>query len=500
MTGGEDMTLTYQSTRCDITATPAEAILEGLAPDGGLFVCPDIEKTGFDWEACVAEDYRDQASRIISALLPGLGDARSLVEESYLGKFENDDIAPTVRVGDLYVTELYHGPTSAFKDVALSVLPQLIRRGKEMSGISRETLILTATSGDTGKAALEGFSDVPGTRIIVFYPSDGVSDIQKAQMVTSNGGNVLVCAVRGNFDDCQSEVKRAFSGIPADLLSSTGAELSSANSINIGRLVPQIAYYFSSYSKLLTDGAVRPGEAIDFTVPTGNFGDILAGYYAKCLGLPIGTLVCASNSNNILTDFLNTGTYDTGRKFICTTSPSMDILVSSNLERLLFHASGNDTELVRSLMSSLSSEGRYEAGNDIMSAIRKTFRGYFADECDVSGTIGRYWKEHSYLCDPHTAVALKCAERYLTESGSERKMIVLSTASPYKFPGTVLSAIGGPVPGDGAGMLAELNRITGIPIPAGLKDVLDRPVLHRDLIEPDRIEEYVISKLKRWET
>ena len=317
----------YQSTRSSIKASPAEAVLKGLAPDGGLFVYPYIRELDFDWRSCVGKDFRAQSAMILSALLPGLGDESDIVERSYRDKFENDDIAPAVKVGEMYVTELYHGPTSAFKDVALSVLPRLINCGKKTTGSSSETVILTATSGDTGKAALEGFSNVPGTKIIVFYPSEGVSAVQKAQMVTSSAENVAICAVEGNFDDCQTGVKKAFTSIPQDLLDGLGKELSSANSINIGRLVPQIAYYFSTYSQLISNGAIEPGDEIDFTVPTGNFGDILAGYYAKLLGLPIGTLVCASNSNSILTDFLNTGVYDTHRELLKTTSPSMDILV-----------------------------------------------------------------------------------------------------------------------------------------------------------------------------
>ena len=488
----------YQSTRSSIKASPVEAILKGLAPDGGLFVYPQIRDLDFDWMSCVTKDFRSQSAMILSALLPGFGDESSIIEESYRNKFENDDIAPTVKAGSLYVTELFHGPTSAFKDVALSVLPRLISRGKEVTGSSSETVILTATSGDTGKAALEGFSNVPGTRIIVFYPSEGVSAVQKAQMVTSSAENVEVCAVEGNFDDCQTGVKKAFTSIPQDLLDGLGNELSSANSINIGRLVPQIAYYFSTYSRLVSDGAIEPGDVIDFTVPTGNFGDILAGYYAKLLGLPIGTLVCASNSNSILTDFLNTGVYDTHREFLKTTSPSMDILVSSNLERLLFHACGNDPEHVSSLMASLSDAGRYEINSGMLSAINDTFRGYYASEEEVSDTIGRVWKDHHYLIDPHTAVAWCCAGKYLSDRGSVRKMAVLSTASPFKFPAAVLNALRQDSGGDDFDLLDELSRLTGQPIPKNLASLKTAPVIHIDSVSPDDISNYVISKLKNW--
>ncbi|MBQ5342387.1 MAG: threonine synthase [Oscillospiraceae bacterium] len=488
----------YQSTRSSIKASPAEAVLKGLAPDGGLFVYPYIRELDFDWRSCVGKDFRAQSAMILSALLPGLGDESDIVERSYRDKFENDDIAPAVKVGEMYVTELYHGPTSAFKDVALSVLPRLINCGKKTTGSSSETVILTATSGDTGKAALEGFSNVPGTKIIVFYPSEGVSAVQKAQMVTSSAENVAICAVEGNFDDCQTGVKKAFTSRPQDLLDGLGKELSSANSINIGRLVPQIAYYFSTYSQLISNGAIEPGDEIDFTVPTGNFGDILAGYYAKLLGLPIGTLVCASNSNSILTDFLNTGVYDTHREFLKTTSPSMDILVSSNLERLLFHACGNDPEHVSSLMASLSGTGRYEIGSAMLSAVNDTFRGYYASEEEVSDTIGRVWKDHHYLIDPHTAVAWCCAGKYLSERGSVRKMAVLSTASPFKFPAAVLNALGYDPDGDDFGLLDELSRITGQPIPKNLASLRTAPVIHKDTVSPDGISDYVISKLKNW--
>ncbi|MBR5979297.1 MAG: threonine synthase [Oscillospiraceae bacterium] len=488
----------YQSTRSSIKASPVEAVLKGLAPDGGLFVYPQIRDLDFDWRSCVTKDFRSQSAMILSALLPGFGDESSIIEDSYRDKFGNDDIAPTVRAGSLYITELFHGPTSAFKDVALSVLPRLISHGKEMTGSSSETVILTATSGDTGKAALEGFSNVPGTRIIVFYPSEGVSAVQKAQMVTSSAENVEVCAVKGNFDDCQTGVKKAFTTIPQDLLDSLGKELSSANSINIGRLVPQIAYYFSSYSHLLAEGAIDLGDGIDFTVPTGNFGDILAGYYAKLLGLPIDTLVCASNSNSILTDFLHTGVYDTHREFLRTTSPSMDILVSSNLERLLYHSSGNDPEYVSALMTSLSNNGSYIISPEMLSAINRTFRGYHASEKEVADTIGSVWKEHHYLIDPHTAVAWCCAGKYLSENGSGRKMVVLSTASPFKFPRAVLEALGHDGSSDDFSLLDELSRVSGQQIPENLASLRTALVLHEDIVSPEGIRDYVISKLKNW--
>ena len=329
----------YQSTRNHaLTASPAAAVLRGIAPDGGLYMPEAIPV--LDWQSLMKEDTLTMSARILSALLPDYEDMPALVRRGYAGKFETEDLTPLVSVGDRYVLELFRGPTSAFKDVALSLLPQLISQARDMEGIEDEMLILTATSGDTGKAALEGFRDVPGTKIIVFYPHGGVSAVQQAQMVTQEGGNVKVCAVRGNFDDTQTGVKRIFASCDEEDL--PGVRLSSANSINIGRLAPQIVYYFKAYADLVRSGRIRVGDKVHFCVPTGNFGDILAGYFAKRMGLPVGRLICASNRNDVLTDFLSTGVYDKRRTFYKTTSPSMDILVSSNLERLLSLLTGDD--------------------------------------------------------------------------------------------------------------------------------------------------------------
>jgi len=488
----------YQSTRSNIKATPAEAVLKGLAPDGGLYVYPGISELGFDWKKCVSQDFQTQSAMILRTMLPGFGEEKALLEESYRGKFEKGVIAPTVKVGDMYVTELFHGPTSAFKDVALSVLPRLITRGKEITGDSRETVILTATSGDTGKAALEGFADVPGTKIIVFFPSEGVSDVQKAQMVTTAGGNVKVCAVDGNFDVCQAGVKNTFASMPAGILKELGIELSSANSINIGRLVPQIAYYFSSYSSLVNLGAITCGDEIDFTVPTGNFGDILAGFYARELGLPIGQLVCASNSNNILTDFINTGIYDRNRPFFRTTSPSMDILVSSNLERLLYHVSGNDCEYVVGLMRDLSDRGNYRVSDRMSEYIRSVFPGAFSSEKDVRETIRSVWHDYRYLCDPHTAVAWDCACKTAADRRTNNKMVVLSTASPFKFPRAVLDSLGEDTSGDDFSLLRRLSDISGLDAPRNLAVLKDKEVLHRDIIAGSSIKDYVEFTLRNW--
>lgn len=488
--------MNYQSTRSKITTSPLKAVLEGIAPDGGLYIMPDMASLSFDWESCLENTSFGMAEQILSALLPDCAGMGELVKKAYSGKFETDDLTPLVRVGDDFVLELFRGPTSAFKDVALSMLPQLITAGRSQLDIKDETVILTATSGDTGKAALEGFHDVEGTRIIVFYPDGGVSPVQRAQMVTQSGKNVKVCAVKGNFDDCQRGVKETFAAINASgILEGSGLKLSSANSINIGRLAPQVVYYFIAYSELIKRGEIKKGEKVDYVVPTGNFGDILAGYFAKLLGLPVGRLVCASNSNNVLTDFLNTGVYDRRREFFRTTSPSMDILVSSNLERLLYLAAKGDTEKVAGYMRELSSNGIYKIDDDMLAFIQKDFAAYCADETATAETINKVWNEKHYLADPHTAVALYACEKYKAEYSEGRMTVVLSTASPYKFPAAVLSAIGGDCSGDEFAQMERLSAISGTPVPKGLSGLKEREVLHSDVIEQNGVLEYVKAQL-----
>lgn len=486
----------YQSTRSKIEASPSEAVIKGIAPDGGLFIMPDMDSISFDWQTCLKKSSIGMAEMILGALLPDYDNMGELVKKAYTGKFETEELTPVVKVGDSFVLELFRGPTSAFKDVALSMLPQLITAGREKNGIKDKIVILTATSGDTGKAALEGFHDVEGTGIIVFYPADGVSPVQKAQMATQEGKNVAVCAVRGNFDDCQRGVKETFAEISSNgMLEGKGVRLSSANSINIGRLAPQIVYYFIAYSKLLEAGEIALGDEIDFVVPTGNFGDILAGYYAKLLGLPVGRLVCASNANNVLTEFLNTGAYDRRRAFVRTSSPSMDILVSSNLERLLYLASGGDCEKVSQLMKALSEDGVYKIDGAMLDNIRSVFSAYCCDEAQTEETIGAVWNEHRYLCDPHTAVAFCAAKQYSQTEKSGRRTVILSTASPYKFPAPVLRAIGGEISGDEFEQMEKLCSMTGYPVPKNLSGLKERRVLHEEVIERDEITAYVSRKL-----
>ncbi len=478
----------YHSTRGGAPAVDsAQAVLTGLASDGGLYLPQALP--AFDWQKCIASDTLSQATQILTAFLPDIGDMEGLVRKAYQGKFETEELTPTVKVGPFTVLELFRGPTSAFKDVALSMLPQLMTAAKSAKGVQEDILILTATSGDTGKAALEGFKDVPGIRICVFYPDGGVSQVQRRQMVIQEGENVAVCAIRGNFDDAQTGVKNVFAACAGKELP---FRLSSANSINIGRLAPQITYYFKAYRDLLDRGQIELGDEVNFSVPTGNFGDILAGYLAKKLGLPVGKLICASNANNVLTDFIRTGTYDRMRPLHKTLSPSMDILVSSNLERLLYLMSG-DTELVAKLMKQLSEEGVYTVPAELLQKIQTEF---WAGCCDDEGgktAIAEVFKDHGYLCDTHTASGWAVAEDYVNQTGDKRPMVVLSTASPYKFPAAVLSAIGGACSGDEFTQMEHLEEMTGVAIPKNLANLRQKPEKHTGVIDKERMLEYVLK-------
>ena len=478
----------YHSTRNNqLRADSAQAVLEGLAADGGLYVPEALP--GFDWKACLQGSAMEMSTAILSALLPEIPDMAGLVKKAYTGKFATEELTPTVAVGDFHVLELFHGPTSAFKDVALCMLPQLLTAARTVKGVKEDILILTATSGDTGKAALEGFKDVDGIKICVFYPDGGVSQVQRAQMVTQEGSNVAVCAVHGNFDDCQTGVKNVFAACrEMDL----PFALSSANSINIGRLAPQIMYYFRSYRDLLDAGTITMGEEVNFSVPTGNFGDILAGYFAKLLGLPVGKLICASNANNVLTDFIRTGTYNRLRPLLKTTSPSMDILVSSNLERLLYLLSG-DTALVAELMTKLNQEGSYTVPADLLQKIQAEFTAYYCDDARAEEIMGRVYRECGYLRDPHTASGWAAAEDYIAETGDLRAMVVLSTASPYKFPVAVLTAIGGDTSGTEFQQMDRLSEITNVPVPENLAGLLGKEEKHTGVIEKDAMLEYVLN-------
>ena len=478
----------YHSTRSEcVRADSAQAVLDGLAPDGGLYM-PDAIPS-FDWKQCLTGTSLDMSCQILSALLPDIPNMPQLVKNAYTGRFETAQLTPTAAVGDFHVLELFRGPTSAFKDVALCMLPQLLTAAKAVKGMDKDILILTATSGDTGKAALEGFHDVPGVRICVFYPYGGVSQVQRAQMVTQEGSNVAVCAVRGNFDDAQTGVKNIFAACRDRELPFA---LSSANSINIGRLAPQVMYYFRSYRDLLDAGKIRLGDPVNFSVPTGNFGDILAGYLAKRLGLPVGRLICASNENNVLTDFLATGTYDKRRPLLKTTSPSMDILVSSNLERLLYLLSG-DTGLVRRLMEQLNTQGFYTVPEELQKKLQAEFSWGWCDDARAGEIIGRVFRDHGYLCDPHTAAGWAAAQDYTTKTGDTAPMVVLSTASPYKFPAAVLSAIGGSTQGDEFQQMARLCSLSGVPIPKNLAGLQGKAERHTGVISKEDMLSYVLN-------
>ena len=481
----------YHSTRdASISATADAAILRGISPDGGLYVPAQFNK--IDLDSLMGMTACELFAHILENLLDGYeeGEMYDIVKKGYLGRFETEDITPTVKAGDMYFLELFRGPTSAFKDVALSLLPYFVTRAARKEGVNDEIRILTATSGDTGKAALAGFADVPGTSITVFYPYGGVSEIQRRQMCTQPGNNVRVCAVRGNFDDAQTGVKKVFGDKALnDRLNAKNIRLSSANSINLGRLAPQVAYYFKSYIDLVRRGDIKMGDEINFTVPTGNFGDILAGQYAREMGLPVGKLVCASNKNNVLTDFLTTGTYDRRREFYKTASPSMDILVSSNLERCLHLMSGGDCALVKELMEKLNTEGVYTAPESVMANFRAGFAAGCADDEAAFRTIRDTWRNDHYLIDTHTAVGASAAKEYIRNTGDSRPMVVLSTASPYKFAGDVLAALG-ENGFEGFAALDRLNELTNVPVPKNLAALRGLEEVHKDVVEISGIPEY----------
>lgn len=481
----------YISTRNrSVKASPSRTILDGLAPDGGLYVPEDLNELSVDYRQVIAHDYRGMARIIFGKFFPDFGDELigKIVDRSYEGKFTEPEIVPLVKVGGGHILELFHGPTCAFKDVALSALPNLMTEAAKLNDFKDEILILTATSGDTGSAALTGFFDVPGTKIIVFYPYGGVSETQRLQMVTQTGANTEACAVRGNFDDAQNGVKKIFRDIPEP---APGVSLSSANSINTGRLVPQIVYYFAAYRSLLANGEIKDGDKVDFTVPTGNFGDIMAGYFAKSMGLPVGRLICASNRNDVLTEFLETGRYNRKREFYKTDSPSMDILVSSNLERLLYYICG--AEKTAAYMKDLSEKGEYTISSDELAHIRETFVGVSCDDDEGARATGNLFDKDGYLMDTHTAVAWAAYEK-LGKSGYAGMNVVLSTASPYKFTRAVLEALGEhPAESDEKNM-DKLEKLTGIEIPPALRGIFERDVIHTDVIDREKMEEYVSER------
>jgi len=490
----------YYSTRGSKDAkTAAQAVIQGISPDKGLFVPDHIPQLPFSLEDMIGKPYRETAFAVIRSFFTDYTDdeIRHCVDNAYDKKFEAPEIVPLVKAGGAYFLELYHGRTAAFKDMALSILPYLLTTAMKKEKEDKKIVILTATSGDTGKAALEGFADVPGTEIIVFYPNDGVSRIQERQMTTQEGQNTHVFAIRGNFDDAQTGVKKIFNDSAfAEELAAMGCRLSSANSINIGRLIPQVAYYVYSYVKLLENGAVRAGDNINIVVPTGNFGNILAAYYAWEMGVPVGRLICASNENKVLTDFINTGVYDAKREFHLTNSPSMDILISSNLERLLYHLSGKDGAEINALMRSLETDKKYEVNAKIREGLISRFYAGFATVAETNAAIGRMYAENGYLMDTHTAVAYKVYEDYVKSTGDMTPTVIASTASAYKFADSVAASIGLPVEEDGFANIRALHVKTGVKIPAGLKDLETKKIRHSGVLDTGEMKNAIRDSLK----
>ncbi len=486
----------YLSTRGGEPVGAAEAIVRGISPSGGLYVPETYPKIEVDSSA--RGSYQSTALRIMRAYLPEMNEKklREMIDAAY-ASFDTADVTPLVKLNEREsVLELWHGPTMAFKDVALQMLPHLMRESLRLTGEQKNVYILVATSGDTGKAALEGFKDVEGTRVLVFYPHGGVSQAQRLQMVTQDGANVDVCAVRGNFDDAQTGVKKIFASKDvANELAETGWRLSSANSINFGRLLPQIVYYFTSYETLLARGEIQLGEAINFCVPTGNFGDILAGEYARRMGLPVNRLICASNRNNVLTDFFASGVYDDNRPFFKSMSCSIDILISSNLERLLFELAGRNERAVCEWMRTLKEKGMYALPKEALDELQKTFAAGWCTEEDTLSTIRRTYEKTGYLMDPHTAVGQCVYERYAARTGDKTKTVLLSTANPHKFATHVLSAF--ETTGEDDFINAErLHAMTGTKIPAGISGLLGKPEVHLDVCELKDMAKRVVAPAK----
>ncbi len=493
----------YNSTRnSSVKVSSAEAITQGISAEGGLFVPESIPEITFDDIKKIGEmKYADRAAFVFSKFLTDFTEAEIhyCTDNAYSTKnFESDSIAEIAHLFDgTYMLELWHGPTCAFKDMALQILPYFLTTSVKKINLDKKIVILVATSGDTGKAALEGFKDVEGTSILVFYPEDGVSPMQKRQMKTQEGSNVGVCALKGNFDDCQTGVKKIFTD--ADVkkqLDDNGMMFSSANSINWGRLVPQIVYYISSYAELVKDGEITLGEKVNIVVPTGNFGNILAAYYAKHMGIPVNKLICASNINNVLTDFINTGVYDRNRHFYPTVSPSMDILISSNLERLLYIMTGKNDTLISEWFGKLSTEGKYEVSDDVKAKLNEEFCAGFCDDEQTKATIHEIYEKYSYTCDTHTAVAVKVYEDYKKSTGDTTKTIIASTASPYKFSAAVLEAIEGKTSDiseyEKVDRIAELSDI---PVPSALADLKNKPERFNDVIDKNDQKAYVLKTL-----
>ncbi len=494
--------MNYTSTRNDsLSVSSAFAIANGISEEGGLFVPTDIPKVNAEFiDSLVPLTYIERARKVLSLYLTDFTDEEIDADTlgAYSTGFTNEKVAPLVNLsGNTNILELWHGPTCAFKDMALQLLPYLLTSSAKKMSDGKETVILVATSGDTGKAALEGIKDVPGTKILVFYPSEGGSAMQKLQMTTQEGENVGVCAIKGNFDDAQTGVKTIFTdpAVKAKLLENNMA-FSSANSINWGRLVPQIVYYFSAYADMIASGQIQNGEKINFTVPTGNFGNILAAYYAMEMGLPVNKLICASNENNVLTEFINTGRYNRVRQFHTTVSPSMDILVSSNLERLIYHLSTSGSEETKALFAELSSKGEYTVPSEMLGKIQAVFAAGCCNDCETKKTIGETFSAYNYLLDPHTAVAVNVYNSYKDNTGDTTPTVIVSTASPFKFSPAVLEGLGKTAPSaDEFELMAAVDSYTGVPAPAKLTGLWGAKPRFTEICEKSEMEAVVFSML-----
>ena len=490
------MNLVYHSTRnSEETATASEAILKGLTSDGGLFVPDSIPKLNVSLEDLTQMSYQEIAYAVMKEFLTDFTEEelKTCINNAYDSKFDTEEIAVTKKVDGAYYLELFHGATIAFKDMALSILPHLLVTSARKNNVKNEIVILTATSGDTGKAALAGFADVPGTKIIVFYPKSGVSPIQEKQMVTQKGDNTYVIGIKGNFDDAQTGVKKMFSNKElAKVMNDNGFQFSSANSINIGRLVPQVVYYVKAYADLLKQGALKAGEPMNVVVPTGNFGNILASYYAKQMGIPIGKFVCASNKNKVLFDFFETGKYDRNREFYVTTSPSMDILISSNLERMIYRIAGNDAKQCAKFMAALTKDGEYVI-TDAMKAELSEFFGAFGSEEETAVKIKEVYDKEGYVMDTHTAVAAVAYDKYKAATGDDKTpTVIASTASPYKFTRSVMDAINPAYDAeDDFELVDELNKVSKTEIPKAIEEIRTAPVLHDTVCETVAMEDEV---------
>lgn len=494
------MEVLYNSTRNnDVKVTASQAILKGLADDGGLFVPQNIPTLDKSIKELSAMTYQEVAYEVMKLFFTDFTqeELKNCINKAYDSKFDTPEIAPIVKADDAYFLELFHGSTIAFKDMALSILPHLLITSARKNNVKNDIVILTATSGDTGKAALAGFADVEGTKIIVFYPKNGVSPIQEKQMVTQKGNNTYVVGINGNFDDAQTGVKKMFNNKElAKKMDERGYQFSSANSINIGRLVPQVVYYVYSYAKLVANGQIKDGDSINVVVPTGNFGNILAAYYAKNMGIKIDKLICASNDNKVLFDFFGTGTYDRNREFILTTSPSMDILISSNLERLIYRIAGNDDKKNTALMKALSQDGRYDITDEMKKGLAD-FVGGYSDEAKTANTIKNLYEKTGYVIDTHTAVAAGVYKDYVQKTGDNKVSVIASTASPFKFTRSVMEAIDEKYASmDDFALIDELSKISNTKVPQAIEDIRTAPVLHDRVCDVDAMQSTVEDILK----